>query len=130
MIVEALDRDEKSLGKSKVVQTIPAVQQAGKLRPGFLPPADVNVHDHSGYSSNHAISILTNPIATFVSGFFCCATIVAVSFAVWRSRTRSLPRPQTSEYEPLKRSNQDEVDEDEAGRGDEEEHDGFTDKMG
>ena len=75
VVIEARDHKNQPIGRSKVVQTIPPVEEE---------------ETHESW----IVSSLTNPISTFVAGFVACAVICAVIWCIkgsgrqiwWHSR--------------------------------------------
>jgi type IV secretory pathway VirB2 component (pilin) len=114
VVVEALDRSDKSIGKSEVVATVPAVEQAGEDKSEAATPE--SKHEMSGDSDSwmaEVIAILTNPIATFVTGLISCAVACAVFCAAWRYGNLSWKLQEGFGYEPVERNDQGELEDNE-----------------
>ena len=133
VVVEALDETGRSLGRSEVIQTIPPVE-AAPHQIDYSELAEVAPATHAStpdwttmynsadsiYSqgdskswSEEATDILTNPLATFASGFIACAVICAVFWAAWNSKLRLPFRRSGPGYEQLSHGDQRDLADDE-----------------
>jgi hypothetical protein len=144
VVVEALDRGNKSIGNSEVFETIRPVEDAGKPRldhgasialgneddyDDSDPTIDFDMDDET-YSvkpdstswttedewtvTEEAADIFANPITTFVTGFISSAVACAVLWAAWRYRALPVFRPQLGAYAEVGKGFQGEGDEDES----------------
>lgn len=97
VVAEALNVHGKSLGKSRPVQTIPAVEQVLDL------PASGAAH-----------AMLTSQIVAAVIGFVTCGVLCALTILAMRN-SRAWPRWRAggNPYEPLTPSNQEEPEDEE-----------------
>ena len=114
VVVEALDRSGKSIGKSEVVTTIPPTDKPD-YETGSADPTDelyYDSDDSAGWMAE-AIKILTNPIATFVTGFISCVVACAVFWAAWRYKSQSWWRLKGPAYEPVEHNDREEFVDDE-----------------
>ena len=107
VLVEALDASGKAIGASEVVQTIPAVENGGESFSGSssidtTTDGKEDWDDDANFESwsVEVMSILTNPIATFVSGFIACAVAGAVFWLAWRRKDQWW-RQRASDYEAV-----------------------------
>lgn len=90
VVIEALDRKGQPIGRSKLVQTIPPVEEPETQKSWIM-------------------ASLTNPISTFIAGFVACAVICAVVWGMvgsgrqiwWRSRGVKYEAAETEDREVL-----------------------------
>ena len=144
VVVEALDRNNRTIGKSEVFETVRPVEDAGKPRPDHRPSntfeseddydesdptIDFDMDDET-YSvkpdsaswttddewtvSEEAADIFASPVTTFITGFISCAVACGVFWAAWKYRTLPVFRPQLGSYAEVGKGFQGEGDEDES----------------
>jgi hypothetical protein len=82
VVVEALDKDGKILGESRMMETLPP--------PNMISPAVAHeaqwLQAHSSAGPSHLLTTLESPVITYILGIVSCAITVLVIFLLWRSK--------------------------------------------
>lgn len=85
VVVEAIDRDDQPIGRTKVVTTTRPVEEATDLEDNWLVPT------------------LTSPVSTFIIGFVASAVICIVTWFAFGSRVLRWKRTDDRKYEAVDR---------------------------
>lgn len=116
VVVEALDSTNRPIGRSHVVRTIPPLQglPEGKTvidwsqGPTGTPSDDLDSEgvdsedfDSEDIGKSWGSQTVTNPISTYIAGFFTCAAIWAGIRIAERMKGRSWQHRASAKYKPL-----------------------------